>query len=257
MFLGYVDDSADQKHRVCEVLTTVLVHDKAFAAVEGSQAIVISGLIPEDRLDKFEEFKAWQLYGGYGVFEGIDQDQRFTAIRFMLSIINDFKIPIVYGAVDLVEMKKSPYASANPIDIAFRTCLPIISMVMTEETQRRDLGAEKGVEYALIIADDTDKEKKNLLRKTFRGMRTKMGPPHWGPGVWFIHDEMYFGNSRDSVGIQLADLACYFIRKHLEGDELAEPFYNLFSDQIIFGGVEPKSSEKAKFGICKLRPSNA
>ena len=255
MFLGYIDDSADQKHKKVESLAAVLVHDKKFQMLEHSLAITISNIIPEERADKFEEFKAWQLYQGCGIFEGIDQEVRFRAIRYLLGNISQQRIPVVYGAVDVSAMAKKPYASANPTDTAFRVCLPVISMVMAEQTE--EIGSEHGLEYALLIADNTDKDKRNLLRKTFREFRTQMRPPKWGTGLWYIHDEMYFGDSKDSIGLQLADLVCYFIRKHLENDDpAAEGFYNVFQDQIVYGAVAPDDSEKAKYGIQRLRLGN-
>jgi hypothetical protein len=79
----------------------------------------------------------------------------------------------------------------------------------------------------------------------------------WGTGLWYIHDEMYFGNSKESVGVQLADLACYFIRKHLGNeDSAAEGFYNVFQDQIVYGKVDPDDSPKSKYGIQTLQPSD-
>jgi hypothetical protein len=50
---------------------------------------------------------------------------------------------------------------------------------------------------------------------------------------------MYFGNSVDSIGIQIADLCAYFIRKHLDGDAVAEGFYNIIKDCIVDYKVEP------------------
>ena len=260
MFLGYIDDSADQKHRKVEVLTAVLLHDKKFQAVEHALAITVSNIIPEDRIQKFEEFKAWELYRGCGIFEGIEQGERFSAIRYLLGTIAHEKIPLVFGAVDTPSMSKKPYASANPTDTAFRICMPAIAMAMAEKTEdfAEEFDVDLGLEYALLIADNTDKDKRNLLKKTFRELRAQMRPPHRGPGLWFIHDEMYFGDSKDSVGLQLADLACYFIRKHLEGDDpAAEGFYNIFQEQILSGAIEPSDSPRAKFGIQRLRPSNA
>ncbi len=49
-------------------------------------------------------------------------------------------------------------------------------------------------------------------------------PPDYNPRLWYVHDDMYFGSSKDSVGIQLADLCGYFIAKHLEGDVSIDGF---------------------------------
>lgn len=96
-----------------------------------------------------------------------------------------------------------------------------------------------GTEFALLIVDDGNRDNKNRLKRTYRELRKQVRPPHWHPGIWYIHDDMYFGASKDSVGIQLADLCSYFIGKHLEKDEAAEGFYQIFSDQILYSDVEP------------------
>jgi hypothetical protein len=49
----------------------------------------------------------------------------------------------------------------------------------------------------------------------------------------FVHDDMYFGDSKFSIGIQIADLCSYFIAGHLEGDSEKEHFYKLIDPQII------------------------
>jgi hypothetical protein len=192
-------------------------------------------VIPEAKWNQFEEFHASELYGGYGIFEGIDTETRFFAIKTLLSIIPDYKLPIVYGAVDLPKLHQQPYASANAIDTAFRLCLPAIEQVMGGEQYRSG-----GTEFALLIADDTNGDVKKMLKTSFRQLRRPVRPPHWHPGTWHIHDEMYFGSSKDSVGIQLADLCSYFIGRHLEKDQTTEGFYQIFSDLIVHSKVVPE-----------------
>jgi len=53
---------------------------------------------------------------------------------------------------------------------------------------------------------------------------------------------MYFGNSRDSVGIQIADLCNYFMRRHLLKEEDEERFYEMFAGQAICAKPEPEWS---------------
>jgi len=55
-----------------------------------------------------------------------------------------------------------------------------------------------------------------------------------------IHDGMYFGDSKESVGIQLADLCSYFIAKHLEKDAAGDGFYLKIKDYITDSKVEPE-----------------
>ncbi len=235
MFLGYMDDSGrfDKKKQTYQVLSVVLVHDKQFSDIEHLVGHCVWDVIPEDRLDRFEEFHAWEIYGGYGVFEGIEQEKRFSAIKSLLSILDNYKVPVIYGAVNVQKLHRQPYASAVPIDIAFRLCIPGIEDLMAKERSKSGQG------FALLIADD-NKEQKQILKKTFKELRRQIRPPSWHPVTWHIHDDMYFGDSKDSIGIQLADLSSYFIGKHLEQDQAAEGFYQIFKDQIVYSKVEPE-----------------
>jgi len=101
--------------------------------------------------------------------------------------------------------------------------------------------SQRGNELALLIADDTDDKKlKAELKRSFRQMRRQVRPPEHNPRLWYVHDDMYFGSSKDSVGIQLADLCGYFIAKHLEGDVSTDGFYQIIADQICNSKVEPE-----------------
>jgi len=216
------------------VLSVVLVHDKLSSSVEHVIGQCVQEIIPEDRLEKFEEFHACELYGGYGVFDGIEQDKRFSAITTLLSVVDQYKIPIICGAVDLKRLRMESFASAVPIDVAFRLCIPAIEELMSKRQH------ESGPEFALLILDDMDKDKKTILKKSFRELRKPIRPPHWHPGTWHIHDDMYFGSSKDSIGIQIADLCSYFIGKHLEKDQAAEGFYQMFANRIESLKVDPR-----------------
>ena len=74
VYLAYLDDSGTkQKDLKHQVLSGVVISDANFIAAEMLAGVLIEDLLPADRLEKFEEFHAWELYGGYGIFEGIEQ----------------------------------------------------------------------------------------------------------------------------------------------------------------------------------------
>jgi hypothetical protein len=83
-----------------------------------------------------------------------------------------------------------------------------------------------------------------LSTKPFRTLRgaTTTSP---GPGneLLHFHDDMYFGDSRYSIGIQLADLCAYFLARHLEGDLEIQGFYEMVSPHIVFSQVHPNVPE--------------
>ncbi len=238
VYLAYLDDSGTkQKNRKFQVLAAVLIKDNIFREVEAMMGMAADGLVPEDKLEKFEEFHAFELYGGYGVFDGIDQTKRFGRITAMLEWIQRNNLPICYGAVNIPQLQEEVYGSANPVDIAFRLCATGINSWLMKAERKQD-----DEDFTLFIADESDSQTKNTLRQTFRQLRKHVRPPTWTFGkLWHVHDDMYFGSSKDSVGIQIADLCAYFIAKHLEGtDPAAEGFYEIIKDQIVHCKVVPE-----------------
>jgi hypothetical protein len=48
-----------------------------------------------------------------------------------------------------------------------------------------------------------------------------------------IIDTIYFGNSQESRALQLADVCCSTITRHLRGDPIATRYYKLLLKQMI------------------------
>jgi hypothetical protein len=89
VYIGYLDDSdTKNKSQEWQVISAVLVPANSFSILEFMSAVTVEDLMPEDRVDEFEEFHASQLYGGYPPFEGIDQQVRLNAIRSLLGQLN-------------------------------------------------------------------------------------------------------------------------------------------------------------------------
>jgi len=153
-------------------------------------------------------------------------------------------IPVVYGAVDLAKLADMLYGSADPIDVAFRICADgvedwVADLMRKEWRETKDLADD----IALFIADDYEnKVIKTALQRSFRSLRKRIRPadiPGEKSKLLFVHDDMYFGDSKYSVGIQLADLCSYFIGRHLNGDIETEGFYKLIEPHIVYSRLEP------------------
>jgi hypothetical protein len=235
MYLAYMDDTGTgNKVERFQVMTAVIVADGFFHAAQSRAIGGLAAYIPEDKADefwqKFEEFKGWQLFGGYGPFDGINQETRFGIIEYLLNLVSEFKMPIVYGAVEKEKLRKKSYGSALPLDMCFRICMDGIA-----EEMQRDFRHD----FALLVADNSNADAKRLRESFYefrRGMKREGREPFPTP---HLHDDMYFGDSKYSIGIQLADLCGYFISKHLEGNPAGEGFYNLIKDRIVYSRVEP------------------
>jgi hypothetical protein len=243
VYLSYIDDSGRRKKdSAYQVLASVLVPESFFISLEISAATAIMREIPEESrdlfLEKFKEFKAVDLYNGHGPFDPliIKQEHRFGLITYLLRLLEYNKIKVVYGAVDRFALERSSVASANSVDICFRLCAEGIETYLASLPQKLP-----AYEFALFIADEFNSDKAEL-KASFRAMRPLTRPPHFAVGkIFHVHDEMYFGDSKESIGLQLADLCAYFIAKHLEGaaDPGAEGFYKLIEPHIVYCKVQP------------------
>jgi len=228
--IAYLDDSGSDRGSPIAVVSALLVSpDIEFRKIGSSVGSVVQDLIPENDLEKFEEFHAFELYHGDGAFKNIDEPARFKAIKELLSVVATFKLPIIYSAVDKKKLAKTAVGGAIPIDVAFRMC----ALGFEDWMSAND---EHGL--GLLIMDDTkDKELRNAINHSFQILRSALRPPNWDAELYHIHDDMYFGDSRYSFGIQLIDLCTYFIVRNLKKHD--DEFYRIISSQVICSKAEP------------------
>ncbi|MGA8836841.1 MAG: DUF3800 domain-containing protein [Candidatus Sulfotelmatobacter sp.] len=273
--LAYLDDS-DTKSKVnkWQVMAGVIIEDDNFTLLEMAMGVVREILLRSGNLEHFHEFHTCELFGGHGIFQGIEERERISAIWKLLSLLKTGSLPVVYGAVDLTSLNKQIYASADPLDISFRMCLAGIEQwikadivkrscagddmtkLTPEEIGTRVLKAGYFHSLVMVIVDDCeDKRRKNALHKSYCHLR----PPRRFSGLqdllsgpmFHFHDDMYFGDSRYSMGIQLADLCAYFIARHLDGDAAIEKFYKKIEPHIVFSEQHPASPKAAELNSAR------
>lgn len=242
--LAYLDDSDTKAKPIkWQVMSGVILEDKNFKLTEAGMYSVQQALVPPEKWDSFEEFHACELYGGHGVFSGIDQTVRFEAIRRLLTLIEVCSISVVYGAVDMGRLQREVYASADPLDISFRICAKGIqawlSKTITGPTE--DAIVERWMEeLVILIVDECDKKVRDSLQRSFRSLRPpRMHRDQSPTRLFHFHDDMYFGDSRYSLGIQLADLCSYFIARHLAGDSEIDSFYDMIRPHVVYSDTYP------------------
>lgn len=248
MYLAYLDDSDTKaKKRKWQVMTAIIIKDEAFKMAGVGMSAASEALMGEENLEKFEEFHACELYGGHGAFQGIEQERRFGAIRYLLGMLTKMDLTVVYGAVDMDALRKDIYGSADPVDVCFRQCFAGIESwadALVQSRVRAELGNDAAnydmnkmtpilldgmiKSLVILIVDECDGKTKNTLQQSFRNLRPRSQPSLSS----CFHDDIYFGDSRYSIGIQLADLCSYFIARHLQGDVEIEGFYQMIEPRI-------------------------
>src|SRR5271166_4612744 len=123
MYLAYTDDSGTgDKNAKFKVLATVLIEDRKFRLLEGMLGTLMEAALPQPKRKEFREFKAWELYQGCCIWDGVQQKERFKVIEIILSRVRDEHLPIIYGAIDKQKFTSSLYSSADPIDVCFQFC---------------------------------------------------------------------------------------------------------------------------------------
>jgi hypothetical protein len=232
VYLVYLDDSCEEATH--QVIGAAIIHDREFLNIEGFLGVLIEEDIPEELRESFE-FHASALFHGKEPFEKIERDKALSILKDCADMIADAPISVVYGAVDLRKLRSGIYATAQPIDIAFRLCIPEIEKWFAEKAPD---------ELGILIADDTrNQHQKENLRKAFRANRSRIkiktpSPTHaveYRGLLQHIHDAMFFGDSKETVGIQVADLCCFLILRHLQGKADTEFLYRIIEGRIFSG----------------------
>ena len=130
---------------------------------------------------------------------------------------------IICGIVDKRELNRTPFASADAYDVAFHLYLEALAnWIHKPQTPATKI---------LLIADNAPKGRPEQMTKTFRKHRRRINL-RTGSKYALLFDDLYFGDSKYCLGIQLADLCVYFINRHLQGQHDSERFYRIIRDQI-------------------------
>jgi hypothetical protein len=241
--LAYLDDSGSDEKSGVVLCGGVVITDHNFMYVEGMAGVAMHQLFSSTETDKFQEFHARQLFRGEKQFDGISEDSRFKAIDVLLLAVQQFRLPFIYSAVDRNALLKSPFKTADPRDMAFHVCLlGIEDWAQSQHESHPGTLRVDPKDVTLIVMDD-DEPNSDLKRKfktTFRELRAQHGPEFPSRRLRHVHDAMYFGDSRDSVGLQMADLCGYFMRRRLCGpDAEGDRFFRQVKKAAICARPEP------------------
>jgi Protein of unknown function (DUF3800) len=238
--LIYLDDSGDDNGY--QIIVAVIIPDEEFMEIEGYLGYVIEQNIPEEMRDSFE-FHASNLFQSNPPFEKIKHQDAIEILTRCAEMLKASSSVIIYGAVDVKKLRSSIHASASPADVAFRICLPEIRHWFDEHA-RDKLG--------ILIMDDTEnKPLKKEFQKSFHANRSKIRVKSQRIENEFrveesrgtlpqLHDDMYFGDSSYSVGIQLADICAFIISRHLKNKPDTEFLYKIIEANIFCGKVDPE-----------------
>lgn len=238
MKLIYVDDTSDNANYA--LIAAAIIPEKDFGTIERYLDFVVEDVVPEEQRAGFE-FHASALFNGKPPFDKIEHEQVLGIFARCAGIVRNIGIPLFYGGVDLRALRASLYSTAQPLDVAFRSCLDGIQAWFIAQQKARKAGAPE--EFGILICDDTSNTGlKRNLQETYRHWRGKaIGDFRVDCGMAdCLHDDMYFGDSAHSVGIQIADMCAYITLRHLQGREDTEFLYQQILPAISYGVLHPE-----------------
>jgi len=251
MYLAYVDDSGSTGHQLddqqarFQVLGGPIIHDSDYTTLELMLSYELETVVPEDQWESFE-FHTYDLFNANNQFSALGADNCRNLLKAVLTEIRANNMCVVFGAVDKVELKTQLYSSADPADMAFRLYLKSLALCLEDkfkekvraETGKSELSPDDLVtrmaECCIMIVDDSNKRVRRVIENAFREnrKRVRVFKDEAGPLWPYLMDDLYFGDSKYSLGIQLADVCAYFVARYLAKKPDAEEFYNIIRDQV-------------------------
>jgi hypothetical protein len=250
MYLGYVDDSGstgnnlDDGQAPFQVIGGPIIDEESYPPIQTILAINIEELVPPEQWDSFE-FHAVDLFHARKPFDVLGQEKCWSLLATALGCVRKFKLPVLYGAIDKENLKSKIFRTAKPVDMAFRLYLQAL-----EEWFEAIYDPAKQVDHAswphaLVIADDSRKDMRNDLERGFRDAVKKGKAGQWPKGLGLnVFDDLYFGNSKNSIGLQLADICVYVVARHLAQKPDAKGFYDIISTQVFNPKIFPEGLGK-------------
>jgi hypothetical protein len=206
--------TSNELERPFQVVCAVIIKHELFPELEEFFA-AMAEYLPADNPDGSKDVQTMDLLKG--------------------EVVSSYGIPVVYSAVDKARLSETVFSTADPVDMALRRC---------GEGIEKWFGEHAPGEVGILISDD-EKEWKSAIYKAFRKHRAPavLPPPngHNGNGHKSSHisNDMYFADSNDSKGIQLANICGRAIFSHLTGKQDAEELYSCIKNQVYFSKVEP------------------
>jgi hypothetical protein len=259
LYLTYFDDGGKG---AVKVFGGIVLDHSRFSILEVMSGLIAVELVPPERREDFE-FHASDLFAGTGVFKDVDEEKRRGALLRLAELPVLMAAPYVYSAVDMRRLQKGPARSASWVDMAFFMCAcgadAIVSEYIAADIQRTLADPNKAIgvdrRLNLMIIDEPESEKdKGRIRSGFRSMRQRLvrvmqqqagteGVYTWEHRLQNSLDDLFFGSSADSIGLQVADVANWIMWRRL-CDGIEDEFYEaLMKGRVVCAKPEPEWTE--------------
>jgi hypothetical protein len=222
----YFDEAGTGSEAILTVASVIVHADKQMPIINADVRELRERL--DARKRRAFEFKADKMFAHYRKF---GKDSLYgDLMREFLRVMKNNEIVIVPFAVNRAGFNANNVGSLSDLDFAFASC------AIDTSSWLKDNASNEG---ALFIADPSriDATMYTVIKDLRDGIPNIDIPP-----VDSIVDTIFFGASKRSTGIQMADYANFFLKMHCLKDSRAEPFFqiieSLFTQRPISIGFE-------------------
>jgi len=215
MKLCYCDESGTGDEPIATMVGIVVDASRMHLTKQHWQELLDS--LSERVGRRIVELHTRDFYAGNGVFRDIAGPARADLITQILDWLTDRRHAVVYSSV----VKQSYYDAfaANTIPDELNTPLRFLGFHLILAMQKHCQRHERPKGHTIFVFDNEEREKMRFTDLIAR-------PPDWSdayytrgrnqPQMDQIVDSPYFGDSRDVVLIQLADVAAFLVRRYAE-----------------------------------------
>lgn len=241
MRVAYSDETGlgSRKKEPITVATAILLNmDSQWDQLEAAIESVLLKAMPAERAKRYE-VKGKKLFYDVGKKRALSEQ----LLVDLLLIAEEHKILISFGAVDRAGYARVLHdaSDARTYALAFFECAHHIDNYVHLEIPREKILwiADKSKAEARLKEGLADFRKMRLIDMDKALEGTAIGKMGGGvrvfsePHIAHIADTIYFGNSKESRALQLADVYSSTITRALNGDALGRKFYPLIRPQIL------------------------
>ena len=216
MWLCFVDESGntgnklDDPDQPLHVISAVMVPESQLDPLRAAFDAVAEAHGPEG----WTEFHGADLYSGSDCWLGVKPQARIDAYAAALAVMDTVEVHIAHASINKARLGAKYAWPESPHVLA-----------MTYLAQKFDdyIGGWKELDRqrALIVADQTQEHEAFVIERV-DAMR-RLGDPFWGKRLKRVAESVYFVESQNSPGVQLADLIAYALNRRFRIRKVGHP----------------------------------
>lgn len=182
------------------------------------------------------EYHGQELFGGSGVWEGIQPRQRIDQYSRALAVLTYVDAGVAYASINKPELARRGYDNPNPHGLALQ--------FLTEKLEQWLRRQEDCLSQRALLVADENKEQEQYSVDLISEMQAVGGQIGASLGINIsldrVVDNVYFDRSDRNRGIQLADLVASILNRSLRiqqhpGDPRSDAAVRkLFDDHIMY-----------------------